>query len=122
MHSRVKPEYKQAKDYFERGITICARWGSYANFLADMGECPDGLSIDRKNNDGYYEPGNCRWANSGVQRRNSRRVVFVDFNGAQMHVKDAAAHIGVTDSAIYNERKRNGGSIQDAFDRIMRRC
>lgn len=60
------------KDYGGRGIRVCDRWQDFENFYADMGEPPEGHSLDRIDVNGNYEPGNCRWATKDVQQHNVR--------------------------------------------------
>src|ERR1035441_2523080 len=64
------------QNYGGRGITVCKRWAAYTNFLADMGRCPAGLTLERKNNDGNYTPKNCKWATWIEQINNRRKPVY----------------------------------------------
>lgn len=68
------------KYYGEKGIKVCERWKLFENFLEDMGEPPDGLTLDRKDGNKNYSKSNCRWATWSEQRRNRSHGITIDFN------------------------------------------
>ncbi len=69
-YNQSVPAYRH---YGGRGIKVCKAWHEFTNFLGDMGRRPPGRSIDRLDNDGNYEPGNCRWATPKQQANNRKR-------------------------------------------------
>lgn len=91
----TSPKHKDFKNYGARGITVCDRWLTFANFLADMGERPKGMSIDREDNDRGYEPGNCRWVTAKEQARNKRNTVFVTIDGDKKPLAEWLEQIGL---------------------------
>jgi hypothetical protein len=93
--------------YGGRGITICSRWDDFANFLADMGPCPTGYSIDRIDNNGNYAPLNCRWANFITQNRNRRLTVKLTFRGQLMPIAEYAELMGLT----YNQVRKLANTV-----------
>lgn len=75
MLGRIRqPHYPQFHRYGGRGITVCERWLVFENFYADMGDRPEGKTLDRIDPDGNYEPGNCRWATAQEQRANHSKT------------------------------------------------
>jgi hypothetical protein len=75
------PKHNRFHRYGGRGITVCERWRSFQNFFDDMGERPPGMSLDRRDNDKGYEPGNCRWATRKEQSKNQLKPRRNEFNG-----------------------------------------
>lgn len=66
------PGATQYADYGGRGVTVCARWQDFTAFYADMGPRPEGMTLDRIDVNGNYEPGNCKWSTRSEQNRNKR--------------------------------------------------
>jgi len=94
------PETERYKDYGARGITVCKRWHSFENFLADMGEPPPGMTLDRINNDWGYGPFNCRWATRTEQARNKRSNRVIDAGDGPMSTAEAAERYGIKPSSL----------------------
>lgn len=99
------------------GIFVCDAWRySFETFLADMGERPEGTSIERIKSDRNYEPGNCCWATAQEQARNQKSNRFVMVDGIEMHVTDALASTGVSKTTFYR-RLKQGMTEQEALAR-----
>lgn len=109
-------------NYGGRGIKVCERWNiSFENFLVDMGECPDGYSLDRIDNDKDYGPGNCRWATRVEQNSNQKRNRRVVLNGETMVLQHAAKRLGIHTSLVYDRVRRRGETHQEALDHYASR-
>lgn len=112
-------EYTKGKHFHRyggRGIKVCARWRvSFEAFLEDMGEPPEGCSLDRIDNDGDYEPSNCRWANQKTQTANRSVCNFVEVDGGKVLLLHHCEAIGVSHNMVRKRLKR-GWSLDDALN------
>jgi len=105
--------------YGERGIRVCDRWlESFVNFYQDMGKRPDGMSLDRINNDGPYDPKNCRWATAKTQARNHRGCVFIEHMGKRQTIAEWAEEVGI-DAITLRSRYKRGLTAEQLFSKTM---
>lgn len=109
------PKFVDWDIYGGRGIRVCARWSSFANFFEDMGVKPSPKhSLDRKDSNGNYEPDNCRWATPKEQANNCSTNRKVTFNGETLPLPEWAARIGITRESL-RDRIDGGWTIEKAL-------
>lgn len=114
------PGHESYHRYGGRGIKVCERWQSFENFYADMGVAyKHGLSIDRINNDGDYEPSNCRWATSEEQGMNKNFPKITTTEG-EMTIREAAARAGVPLTTM-RHRVWRGVPMERLLDAVLKR-
>jgi hypothetical protein len=103
------------RNYGDRGVTVCDRWELFENFLADMGRRPSpDHSLDRIDNDGNYEPGNCRWSTRKEQMRNTRVNRRLTYRGESFTVAEWAERLNINATTI-RTRLARGKSIERAL-------
>lgn len=103
------PDDPKYEAYGGRGITMCGSWSdSFAVFFEYMGRCPEGMTLDRIDVNGNYEPGNCRWATAATQARNRRDNVWVQTESGPMILKDFSVSHGVNYKALHYRVRRLG--------------
>ena len=110
------PSQPAYKHYGGRGIKICTRWlESFDNFLQDMGRCPDGFTLERKDTNGNYEPRNCVWADQDTQSNNRRNNRILSMNGQSKTVCQWAKFIGVRPQLICDRINKLGWDTERAL-------
>lgn len=116
--SKKQPIYQ--KYYKARNITVCSRWtgqSGFINFLEDMGERPEGYTLDRIDNDGNYEPSNCRWATKKEQSRNREGFNrMLTHNGETKCVSEWSESTGIPVKTLF-ERVYRGWTVDQALNR-----
>lgn len=108
---------KRNPRYITRKISVCEQWFVYANFLEDMGERPPGTTLDRIDNDGDYEPSNCRWATSSEQANNKSSNRRIEWNGRCQTLTEWAREFNVDATQV--SRALRGRKLDDAMYRAM---
>ena len=110
------PTNKRWEQYGGKGVTVCSEWSEYLPFRkwAMKNGYTDFLSIDRINNDGNYEPSNCRWVDSKVQTNNCSRNRIIEYKGKNFTMSELSEHIGLSYSALQHRIDRGW-----SMDRIV---
>lgn len=114
----TNPNNPDYKNYGGRGIGLCERWEEFSSFLADMGEKPDGYSIERVDLNKHYEPSNCKWIPIGEQSRNRRMNKTIVVNGEPMLMIDAAKAVGIK-YATLKRRVAKGWPQEKLFQKVQ---
>jgi len=108
-------------DYGGRGITVCDRWReSFENFYKDMGDRPEGYTIDRIDNNAGYSPDNCKWATQSEQCRNRRSNRIIEYEGEKKTLIDWSENIGI-EWKVLDDRLRRKWSVERAFTETVGR-
>lgn len=110
----TNPQQLHYAEYGGRGISVCESWHTFTNFLSDMGERPQGLTIERIDNNGNYEPRNCKWASRRDQSRNQRRNRWFEWKGERRLLKDIEIMERVPHATLH-ARLAKGLTIEEAI-------
>lgn len=113
------PNHKSYSSYGGRGISYCAEWDDFVNFLADMGERPPGMTLGRRDHKKGYCKDNCEWQTWKAQANNRRSSRWLEFRGERKTLQDWAETIGITSDAL-GHRLRLGWSVQETLTRPAR--
>lgn len=104
------------KYYGARGIKVCARWrNSFQAFLEDLGQRPEGMTLERVDNDGDYEPGNVKWATRTEQARNKRSSRRISWRGTTRVLVEWAEVLGIPYKTLHSRLNKYGWSVDRAF-------
>ena len=120
----INVNHKNYKHYGAKGIKVCTRWlgnDGFIKFLEDMGERPEGTSIDRIKNDIGYHKANCRWATQQQQVSNTSSNITVNYKGLDITASEFARIKGITPNALYSRMKNHNISPEKAAALVLQR-
>src|SRR5262249_10134389 len=116
MRSRCRnPNDPAYPDYGGRGVKVHDAWEDFETFIRDMGERPSGISLDRIDNEGHYEPGNCRWFNQLIQIRNRRNTHRLEVDGVSRSIAEWSEISGVHSRVIWARTRRKWDARKAIF-------
>lgn len=113
------PSHHEYHRYGGRGISICKRWLKFENFLADMGERPNGMTLERKNNNLGYVKSNCRWATYKEQAQNTYKNVMLSFKGETRCMKEMSKKYGIKRTTL-GRRLKAGWDVARSLTQPVR--
>lgn len=111
----INPKHPSWPDYGGRGIAIYPEWLNFDIFLKDMGPRPPGTTLDRIDHNGDYRPGNCQWADKGIQANNKRSCVFLEHDGKRMTMKQWSELTGIKYKVLHQRIHQLGWSPKNAL-------
>jgi hypothetical protein len=110
------PKSNRYESYNGRGIGVCHRWHELEAFVEDMGQPPSGhYSIERINNDGDYEPSNCKWGTSKEQARNRRSTLWIEYHGETKSLAEWTEELGINYKNTWKRITQRNWSVMRAF-------
>lgn len=111
----TNPRNRKYADYGARGIAVHEAWKTFEGFYADMGGRPTGTTLGRINNDGNYEPGNCRWESAKQQGRNKRNTASFEHDGITATIPEHCERLGINPSTVRSRIYTYGWPVEKAL-------
>lgn len=115
----ARPNHPSYHRYGGRGITVCARWGVFENYLEDMGQCPQGLSLDRIDNNGPYSKENCRYTDKKTQMANKEQTVWITGFGDRLPRQEFCKKHKIGKDTL-TQRMQLGATAEDAVRAVSK--
>lgn len=118
-----QPSQDSYRLYGGRGITVCSEWLEFEGFYRDMGDQPDGMTLERTDPNENYCKANCTWASNSKQQQNKRTTQWLEFNGERLALSEWARRIGISQRTLWARVSIYGWSVEKALtNKVMTRA